>query len=560
MYQEIEKRGLEGYLDFGDPSINLDGITRGSVNCLIEATGLRVAKGPGSSAGRGDINAFVAGDVVAGCTNDRANVAAYRETTYLLAGETGATAYIEGVGTFTIQSYTTIILGGSQYPLAIPVPVLTARDDDIPGQISGGVTFRMTFYRSATKGESNASEATANIVLDSEAAVLEIPARPNGSIDKFRIYASKHGEGPLQINYYLGEYTYGTDVPTGGGDLEIDYEDSDLNIFVQAPYVLNAAPDSQFIAVMGAHSLAVGCEPKGSFGLWASIFQRLESYNANAYVVMNPMEPFTCVHGGGTMQDGLLLLGQADAISAAVLTGSPTVPVLPRNLFMGVGVASGAQLDAVFGVIIALTGQKGLIRSGAGDKPETEWTEKIKHFLEGFDSTQAVLRYDPHTDMVILAGNNSIYGGNCAIGYYWGRPGDTWTSPIALSFTPASGFVKDGRLYLTNGTNRFLWEGGSNTGATANYQSTDGGARFKRKTVERFAAYSDSSSVNVVLTEGPDGTTVQTHNSLPISSGWTGVYNTLVGKVQAFSAKVTWTGAGKMLRGVVMKFLVHRDE
>jgi hypothetical protein len=274
----IRKRGVLGFTHAYDKELGIDAIVLGSENCLVDPGGrLRIAKGPGSSAGRGDTNAFLAGAVVAGCTVKLANVSAYRETTYLIAGDSG-TAYIEGLGTFPILSYTTVIISGAQYPLAIPVPVLTAITPSYyvdPGQPSGGVTARMTFYRSTTKGESNASEATANVILDSEKLYLQIPARSNASIDQFRIYLSKQGEGPLQINYFYDDFTYGTvassstvsingvpttvyvgGVPTGGGVMAIDYNDADLNTFRQAPYVLNAAPDSQFIAVMGAHSVA----------------------------------------------------------------------------------------------------------------------------------------------------------------------------------------------------------------------------------------------------------------------------------------------------------------
>jgi hypothetical protein len=548
--------GREGYIDAPDPEVNLDGLGRGSQNLIVFPGGrLRVARGPGSSAGRGDINAFLAGTSIAGATTLLGNVAAYRNTTYLIAGEAGATAYIEALAaTFTIQSFTGLVVSGTQYPLAIPPPSAPTVDDDptTAGAISGGVTFRLSFYRSTTKGESNASEASANVVFDSEVAHVTIPARPNASITHVRVYASKHGEGPLQINYYLQELEYGVDVNVAGEVIDIDYEDSDLNIFVQAPYVLNAAPDSQFIAVMGGHTVAVGCEPKGGFLIWPSIFQRLESFNANSVVVMNPPEPFTGVHGGGDVTDGVLLLGQRNAISAAILTGSSDVPVIPRNIFRGVGVASGNQLESLFGVIVALTGQAGLIRSGSGDDPETGWTEPVKLFMEGFDHTAAVVRYDPYTDMVVVAGNNSVFGGNCGIGYHWGRPGDIWSPPVALSFTPASGFVKDGRLYLTNGTNRYLWEGGSNTTGVAQYLPQDGGMPGYRKNVERFAVSTDAATADVVLTKDHAQTTVQTHAGVTVTGGWSDYVNTLVGRVRSFSAKVTITGALKSIFGIVL--------
>jgi hypothetical protein len=91
---------------------------------------------------------------------------------------------------------------------------------DVPAKATSGTTtagvastkmvtaavsaFKITSYRSATKGESNATESTATVSHTSTAIpTLTFPAQGSQSEDEFPVYATKHGEGETGPFFWL---------------------------------------------------------------------------------------------------------------------------------------------------------------------------------------------------------------------------------------------------------------------------------------------------------------------------------------------------------------------
>lgn len=581
--------GTAGFFDGIREEAGLDALARGSKNMHFDGQGKLVAYGGWVTRTTGDFSriapgssgyAFLVGGVPA-VVSGRGLAAAYRNGLVVFCGE--ATADVDwGAAALDCslvpQLYGLDIVG----PLGLPVPPQIVDSGAIAptdweaqvnsggGLLMGTVTLKAATYREETRGQSWTSKASDYLVATGSSTIdLVLPdlsASYPGTI-KYKVYSSLQGfpEGP---HYLLGTYAAGTHV--------LSYTDADL-VPVEAPFSQDTAtlqtptgaagkyglpPQAAYVVVMGPHVVLIACwdAPNGHLIHPSQAF-KMESFDPDAPVLANPAEPILGVVE--SMSDGYLLLVHKNGISAIVLSGSNLNPVIPRNIYYGIGANSANQVCTVAGEIYLWNKRKGLVRTGNNGDVDAFFTAPVRRFLAGFTGNP-VIGYDPATDRIVVAGSHSNPFGsgaaNCFIAYERGLPGDIWSAPSPLPSTPVTRVTYDGQLYLLSSAAGFIelfpTSGGAGAGdGIAQFHPQDGGATGHLKNVTKFLVSASGSDADVVITTGHDHDTAATHNGVAISDGSSEWVETLALMCRSFSGKVT-VGAGESFNYLALEYTV----
>lgn len=574
-----------GYIDGPSPEAFPHSLARGSKNLYPIGSG-RFGVFPGYTVVAGELGHTyqqMVGNSRGGVRNGRGNLSAFRNSLYLMAGDGGATGYIHNINSaspvFTIPAAPNrqpqIRIGGAQYPLGIPAPsppVIAAAT--AVGTLSGTFAFKGTYYRSSTRGESNASEPSNVLAVSQKMIKVTVPGYPamRADIDYYRLYVPFAGYatiGPFLLGYGNKANTDGGaktfmrfEFPIGASstDYYIEYNDGDL-LAVNAPYFYFQPPETRFLAVLGGYVVCVACYAHGEFHVSPSIFQRVESFDPDGIFSLNPPEPVTgCL---GTQTDGLAYVFTRNAIAALVLTGATSFPVISRNMYNGIGVASSNQACTIYNQLVALTGQAGLIRAGQGSEPDTEWTAPVQAFTDGFDANAALVEYDPHTDMLIVAGDNSVGGvnsyGNSAWALGYSLKYGVWSAPLELPYTPASKVVDGGRLYLSmNGGLYTFASGGGLSGVLVTAPQTLGNPH-SQKTVTGVALSGDMTSLSGLdVLDALSSVVKKAIGAVTITnghSGWKSHVN--APRLRSFAIRASFTGSKKSVNSISVSVTPH---
>ena len=203
---------LEGYIDGSIPELNINALGPGSRNCRAIGPGRYIAaKHPGTttfSPANGYANAFITDNRVS-TVNGYGNVAKYKKTLYIAAGQPSAQFGVEGVGTGSMRSDGEVGLwtgSGTPNPLEIPVPVIgtvTATAGTDPN-INGSVSFKVALLRATTNyGEGPISEASNIVTVTNQNVSIPITYTSTEAFTKVRIYAPLQGFGVIGPWFWL---------------------------------------------------------------------------------------------------------------------------------------------------------------------------------------------------------------------------------------------------------------------------------------------------------------------------------------------------------------------
>jgi len=587
----IELTGAMGFYAKPNPKASLNAIADGSKNVCLGAEGsLETVPDVGSveltqavNAGSNGRRAYLHGGKRAfasspgNSTETRGGLAAF-------VGGLGGNVRWEGAGPFSyLSNYIISITNGSaDAPLGLPVPpALTASGSNPPpagsyyisagGNIKKSVALKISLYRRETNSESWLSQGTGPIVVAGSGAQLVVtaPAVPIAyDVGTFfiRFYATPQGFGasPLAQFYRVAEIA-------PSATTTLNFTDADLGAL--APYTADATtgwtdptlnpgkygmpPAATWVAATGAHLLAIGCyDPPTGHLFHPSVAFSIDTFDPTTVGVANPTDPFLDVLENAN--DGYILGCHKNAIGAFVQTGAADYPVIYRNVFRGIGVLSKNQICTMSGEIVLWATGRGLMRSGAGDQPDTTWTFPVRAFLSGFSSAPFV-GYDPATDRIVVIGNhtdpfNGAGSSWVKIAYERGLPGDVWTSPDEISgFTPVAVETWDNNLYLVNSSGQWrkAYGGSSSRSTIAQYAPQTAGAPAHRKTVTEFEV-SASATPDVAITHGRSNTSGRSHSAVSLEDGSSGWRNTLLNNKRYVSAKVTLSSGGT-IDGVALR-------
>lgn len=558
----------------------------------------RIASGASASA-----FAFLCGGKPA-VTTGKGMASRYRDGFVVFTGDSGVSLdWGNGskscTGIIQIDDFTGSTLGGPG-PLGLPVPAKLTEDTTDPtgatpptsgkfimmaatasGKIHKSIAVKISTYRTETHGQSWTSQASDPMIPTSTKKKVQVnlpavTASYPGTI-KYKIHSTLQGFGVSGFSpfYYYGTYDEGLQT--------LNFQDVDL-LSVLAPYSSDQStiatptsdsgkfgipPKARFVTVLGAHVLAIGCwgtagsETEGHLIHPSQAF-KMENFDPDTPVLVNPSEPILGIVEA--MNDGFILIVQANGISAALLTGSSYNPVIARNVWYGWGAPSANQVCTVAGEIWLWSKEKGLLRSGPNDQPESSFADPVREFLEGFTGNP-VIGHDPATDRIVVAGahSNPFGGGaaNCAIAYERGLGGDLWSAPQALGGLPITRLQFENKLYLCYSTAGFqeVYPTGAGSGSgdgVVQFFPQHGGAPAHLKTVTKFAlSADDASTADVYMTYGHSNATARTHTGVTLTEGHSGWLHTLNNKVRAFSAKIVFASGTPSFEGIALEYLIE---
>jgi hypothetical protein len=600
--QELTRTGLEGFTNGLPAESPFDAHVIGSKgNVLVGPGKWRRWPGLGTSPVARSLASTIHAFLVEGqpaVASGLGMAAQYRSGAVVYSGDSGAVDWGDGSRSFTAVAANIMMLdlgtgtGGDPGPLGLPVPpkildgvsgvpgdwefVMSSSGDD---EIGASFTIKVAAYRTETRGVSWTSVGSDYAVPTGsnrsfDLTLPDLSSTYPGTIE-YKVYLSRQGfpEGP---HYYWRTLAAGTH--TG-----LSYTDADLTT-VLAPYSQDTEtiqtpsgapgrygmpPKARFTTVFGPCVVGIGTwdAPTGHL-IHASTPFQMENFDPDNAVLLNPAEPVVGVVDAAN--DGYLILVQENAISALVLTGALTTPVIPRNIWKGTGARSAKQVCSVYGELYVWAKGKGLIRSGVNGDPSSQFTARVRGFLEGF-TTDPIIGYDPATDRVCVIGLHSDPygdGGGAAyvcLPYERGLDGDRWSDPLPLSQTPVSCVTYRNNLYIVTSGGvlyQVFGSGGLATGGSGNgdsvhqYMPSDGGAPFHEKTVVQFAVSATASTVDVAITGEHDNAAEDSYSSVACTRGHSGILHCFAPFLHAFSAKVTVPQAAgeATVSGVLLRF------
>jgi hypothetical protein len=207
-----------------------------------------------------------------------------------------------------------------------------------------------------------------------------------------------------------------------GGTINLEFNDGEL-LPIEYPYENYPPPSGvTHCFVLGGCVAAV----KG-WTVWPSKPGKPDAYNPISVVMMSPGEDITaCV---GSNVDGVQYLFGANGAFGVFLTGDPDFPMYLKRLWTGAGVSGPNQVEYVDTECIFFNGTDGLLFSTQSGEPQSGPVADIIDILRGFSASAVCVGYDP-PNMIVVAGANSILGGNYALAY--DKSIGVWSSPLPL--------------------------------------------------------------------------------------------------------------------------------
>lgn len=598
---EITLTGIEGFVDGARPESNRDALARGSKSFIFSGEDELVQWGGISAANFSplatnptgyDSYAYLMGGFP--CVVTKKGLGAYYRNSLKVFSGDPAGVIDWGQGAKTLSYTPQLSDGTTTGVLGLPVPPpLNEITSGTPvagefkivsgagNKLKKSVSLRTTTYRVETRGESWASEDS-DLVLPTPsmgAIQLRTHALPAGTYPgtiKMRLYSTPQGFGLTESHQrvsIVGELDPDTLYTISWNDTDLGASapySSEIDTWATPtshPGKYGLPPLAKFTTVLGAHVLCIGCytPPDTTFStahfLHPSQAFKMENFDPDTPVALPAAE---AVQGVLEAQnDGFLLIVQDNAITALVLSGSASFPVIPRLLYYGIGAFSASQVCVVSGEIYVFSKQKGFVRSGGGNTVESSFTRKVRKFLSGF--TNPVVEYDPATDRVLVGGLHADpFGAGpaaCFIGYERGLEGDRWTAPMPLSATPIVRIAYDNDAYFGN-TGGFVKLFGGTTAeqAIAQFHPQDGGAKGRRKSVTRFDVFTSAATCDVGVCAGRTPAVVTNHVAINISyEGHSGWVETSMNLKENFCSKITLPAGGspKEFDSITMQYQIE---
>lgn len=476
-------------------------------------------------------------------------------------GEGGDAVYYStdaAFGTTSTAIWVKSITGSSSFPLGLAPPSapVVALANGSNNYMDGSQSFKLTFRRTITNGETEPSEAS-NIVVCNDASTtgavsVPIPSKATAggaqgaaaSVRYCRIYKSISNFSTLGPWFMVADVDY--NVNPNAQNYIVDIYDGSL-LGITPPIGVELPPAGTHAFRLGGYICVAGCY--GGFGIIASYLNNMDAFNPDSVTFLNPAAPITaCV---GRANDGFQYVACRDSLHACILTGSPDTPILSRVLWGQDGFLGPNQMCYVESELWGMSSTRGPVRTMAGGVPDRSFAQPVIRTLEQMGSS-AVVGYDPATNQVVYAGMDM------AIAYMRGLPGDKWSAPVPLAGDVQSKVTFGGKLYFVIDGTLWEWNAGSPVVATFQpfYRSADG--HEITITDMQVRAKVDSSATLEVLEGMADAATTYTATALSMDgttrhSEWVKMN---IARLRSYAPKVVLTGGGEIY-GVTASELIH---
>lgn len=532
--------GMEGYMAPGSEGLYPDGAGMlraykdpSSTGIASVAQATLVGTLPGGIAGTGSIFA------------DRSTPAASAgKKVYIGSGNTNYNGTSLPAATSSI-SMADLTDTSTDFTLGI-TPPSTPTVTSVSGgtKSDGSYSFKVTYKRSVTNGQSAPSAATAPIVIASgNQAQVAIAQPPSGSeIDKIYIYRTVANFSTLGPWFLVRT----EDATPGGGTLtvNVDVYDSDL-LAVVPPIGHEMPPVGTHAFRMGGYLCVAGCY--GGHGIIPSYLNNADAYNPDAVTFLNPGAPITaCI---GRANDGFQYIACRDSLHACILTGSGEQPILSRVLWGQDGFVGPNQMCYVESELWGMSSTRGAVRTTAGSEPDRSFARNVQRTMATLGPS-AIVGYDPASNQVVFA------AGTTAIAYMRGLGGDRWSAPVTLPASVISKVTYGGQLRLNLGGTLYTWNGGSPVQATfqPHYRSFNG---HEVTLTDAIVKGLEGSAMTLAIQRGMDDSNIYSATDAGVDSTRFGTWLKLnETRIRAYAPKVVMTGTSE-LYGVTFRELVH---
>lgn len=561
---------LEGYRSDQPPlGLQRDALAPGSKNVYPDGLGLiRSWNGLLNTAIRGATNAMLIFNDSGGIDGP-GTVIGYRGNAVCFVGTGNVirAGSVIGVALSAVQMFispTTYTLGLD--PPSAPVIHLSDGLDGYgtaTGNIFDSTSVQLTFRRTATAGESNASGAS-NVVIPGTTGrkiYINFPAQSQGA-DIVRVWVPFQGFGtlgprflhPTEFRYNGGPYTESNtnlDPAAAGTNNRklLDYQDGDLLTVFTAPYAYFKPPAATHVFGLGPYLVPAGCDPVGGFGLAPSLPNRPDAYDPDHRVFLNPGAPITACIGRAT--DGFQYIAQRDALHGAIMSGDPTLPILPRVLWGNDGFPNANCMAYTESEMIGMSSYRGAVRTQSGEQPDRSFAARVARDFANWTPDNVVVGFDPAYNHAVFAHGTEAY--------LYDRRLDQWGAQCELPGTVVSKCTVGGRLNLVvnSGGNNELWQwnNGTFSGEWVAVSTMRDQGRNRQHTLTG-AAFQGSQNLTVRYLKDLTATVVRGPDAVTLSSGESAWQKLNLPRLRCYGVDVRGTGRGASLYSVVLTGLV----
>jgi hypothetical protein len=199
-----------------------------------------------------------------------------------------------------------------------------------------------------------------------------------------------------------------TEVPAGGGTINIEYYDAEIENNEIVTFNNDSPTDSTFVENFGPAPVWIGCQGQGwnlhpeatSPGPFIVPAKPNNVEAAPLELAFSSSPPETII--GAFVANARIYLETVNKLQIAQSTPSDIVPVLIRP-FWHLGFACPEQITFALGMLYGYT-VAGPARSAAdGDESyiEHDWAADVYEFTKHWNPGQVLLQYDPYNDAVV---------------------------------------------------------------------------------------------------------------------------------------------------------------
>lgn len=381
-------------------------------------------------------------------------------------------------------AYGTAYQAGLSQPLAPSLQLASSLGTGFEGRLkAGSYSARVHKIRSATGARSVASEPS-NIIISTESngvgksAIVGMPAVDTNGGDAWGVNVTPRRFGSTGPHFLYREVLE-TELATIDGiprAVELEWTDGDLVGNPLAPIESFAPPTCVFSGALGECFFVDGAYGDLTLGVTAgnggstiamSLLNRPEEFPKD-WLLFPPEAPTALIRGGegfyyrfGKNSMGVLSFVGGEPPLAFQLYWANTGISYPHNAC----VAEGGRL-------YAKTGNRGLVRIGAGGTIETDWANPVLEEIAQMDDEGVVLGWDENSQSLCVFHETDVYIFNSSI-ERWGYQD---LSGI-VSGNVVSAVTDGGNLYFackdTIGTDLDLYQFNAGTGTVEVHQRTD---------------------------------------------------------------------------------------
>lgn len=241
--------------------------------------------------------------------------------------------------------------------------------------------------------------------------------------------------------------------------INVEFYDGDLG---DLAFLANDPPLPGTACVsLGASMVDLGC--LGGYGISPSNLGFSEAYDVTKISFLAAKESITGVLPYSA--EGIVYISTANSLNVIVLTGSSTIPVLPRGLWPNTGFAGPNSFCLAGHTIYGMSGAMGPVRTQGSLAPDWSFALPVAAEMKarGFTSANTVVVYCPDQGCVVLASGNTAFP--------FMLDTEKWSTPIGLPGTVTAGATVNNRGTFLVGGSTYILNAGNGSGISFSLQS-----------------------------------------------------------------------------------------